>query len=1318
MQTNSKEYWESRFSSDNWEKNEGVEQSNFFYTILKDLLPEWIKKNINKEKMSICDIGCAEGSGTHIIKQAFPQSQVCGIDISESAVKKAEANYPDCAFLCDDVNCLKGQYDVVLSSNTFEHFSNPIQILRNVITHSKKYLIILVPLNEENRIEEHMYTFHTSSFPSRIEDYFLVFHKEIDCRTFDKRYWPGDQILVIYAQKEILSNLTLADMDNGFYANLYDHFTALQTIKNEMIKKIGYLYTENIQINDDHQLLQYCGDMINKFVNDIHNNSDLNKTFQQIQRELIEVKGYIQHKSQEIGILQNTSDMVENQTNFLPQIDMMVLKYQELNSQNQELEVERNTLNSQNQELAVECDNLKFDKNKLMNERDVIALEYETVLNSTCWKMTNPLRLMLNALKKVNQQLTNALRELKKLVGKTIQNIKTYGLKKTISKIFMKGGECLSNVKESGEIAEQVQNSDVWEQISRWIDETPHEFIDIFHVPMGWNTPLFQRFQHLSLQAGAAGGISFYGAHPLVDKNIKICEFVTPTLCVVNLDNYEVKRKLFEILDTKSGLKFIRLQSIDLATTIEELQSFLARGYEIVYEYIDELTPQIVGNIPKFVLERHEYVLRDERISVVATSDKLFEQVKPYRNHNMEMINNGVDYAHWNIERNKIDCPEDLKEIVNQGKIIIGYHGALAQWIDYDLLKKLAQDSRFILLLIGYAHDDHLKESGLLSYDNVYFIGPRPYSELSQYAAFYDIAILPFLLNDITKSVSPVKIFEYMALEKPVVTYALPECLKYQSCLCADTQEEFLDKINKALDLRFDKKYLTLLKKEALDNTWQSIMKKTVELVETNHRTRLLVDVQPAMPLQQARTAPAENQNFLQEKGFYRTLKKIFWKLPFLSPRAKENFLFGMKRFFRPSLLQYPPQETAHEHQEVPQPQSTDNGSVLTASYISQILSIPDKSQEYVPITEKPYKLENGDCKVIAYYLTQFHPDHHNEEWWGRGVTEWNNVCRAVPQFVGHYQPRLPGELGFYDLRIRDNMARQIELAKMYGVYGFSFYYYWFNGERLLEKPLEAFLADKTLDFPFSLCWANENWTKRFDGTNFDVLMEQPKTVESYQNVIHDMERFLTDERYITVKGKKLITVYRPDQMPEPQKVLTYWREYCRKQGIGELYLVAVKVNMVGINLLSLGYDAITEFHPGTIYTNCKNVTQKIDYIRSDFGGEVFDYRDIVENQKYFKYNLPKLYRAVMPMWDNTARRNNKGMIFQGSTPLLYKQWLKDVITEEKSQTDLDDKMVFINAWNEWGEGAYLEPDKRFGYAYLEATREAVEETRNEEDAL
>ena len=929
------------------------------------------------------------------------------------------------------------------------------------------------------------------------------------------------------------------------------------------------------------------------------------------------------------------SDLKRQNELMLSQHDSLMREKEELGRQVEELSHQKEESDRQFQLMVQERQLLTQQTDSLSGQLALANNNIAKLEASLSWKITKPFRIGRTAAERILGFGASAVR----LWDNTLFYYRHYGLKASLYRVAHYKKIKEQEAQQQEEIRMEAQQTDQWERLSRWIDTTPHDFIDIFPVPMGWNTPLFQRFQHLSLQAGNAGGISFYGAHPSVDTDVKLYKFVTSRLCIVNLENPDVTEKFWQVLDQKAGLKYLRIQSIDLATDITRVENFLHKGYQIVYEYIDELTPQITGNIPDFVYKRHEYMLRNEDITVVATSDKLYEQVKPYRDHNMLMLNNGVDYEHWHLNRQETPCPDELVEIVSQGKIIVGYHGALAQWIDYDLLNRIALDQRYILLLIGYEHDGALKKSRLLEKENVYYIGSRSYQELNRYAIFYDIAILPFLVNDITLSVSPVKIFEYMAAGKPVVTYSLPECKKYASCLCADTQEEFLSQLDRAILLRRDPTYLEALQKDALDNTWLSITRKMLEYVK---------------------------------RQYAKTLVRI----------SASSLLDPM----------------------------LDN--VCKDRVIEDMLHLPKyrEEEDYRELTSNPYQRKEGDCKIIAYYLTQFHPDPHNEQWWGKGVTEWNNVCRAVPQYVGHYQPRLPGELGFYDLRIVENMKRQIELAHMYGIYGFSFYYYWFDGERLLEQPLEMFLNTPELDFPFSLCWANENWTKRFDGTNQDVLMEQPNTVESYKNVICDMARFLQDPRYIQVDGRKMLTVYRPSLMPQPKSVLNEWRDYCREQGLGELYIIAVKENMVDIDWLKEGYDALSEFHPGTLYTNCRNITSELKFLRKDFGGEVYSYADIVLKQKYFRYDFPKLYRAVMPMWDNTARRDYKGMIFHGSTPSLYKRWLKDVIQAGAQRGDLEDNIIFINAWNEWGEGAYLEPDKRYGYAYLEATKEAVEE--------
>ena len=431
---------------------------------------------------------------------------------------------------------------------------------------------------------------------------------------------------------------------------------------------------------------------------------------------------------------------------------------------------------------------------------------------------------------------------------------------------------------------------------------------------------------------------------------------------------------------------------------------------------------------------------------------------------------------------------------------------------------------------------------------------------------------------------------------------------------------------------------------------------------------------------------------------FPKLLKDIYWSFPLLSEKQKNAIFYNVKKIVR--------------HEGV---KSLQTQTGIMSDYIHQILEIPTAvSKNFRAITEQPYRREAHDPKLIAYYLPQMHPTPENNAWWGRGVTEWNNVSRAVPQFVGHYQPRLPGELGFYDLRLKENLQRQIELAQMYGIFGFSWYYYWFDGKRLLDRPLDMFLDDSSLDFPFCLCWANESWTKGFFGSSKEVIMKQSETEESYKNFIQDAVRYLKDERYITIQGKKLLIVYKPHSVPNCPNVLAYWKEYCKQNGVGDLYILGCWTGDEKNDILNLGFDAETEFQPGSLYPFNGKINQELPFVNDKFIGEVYSYKKIVED-KFYKRNFISegMYNSVMPMWDNTPRRNNHGnRIFHESSPALYKTWLKDIIEHYQNDCRLDDNIIFINAWNEWGEGAYLEPDRYYGYAYLEATKEAIEEER------
>lgn len=377
----------------------------------------------------------------------------------------------------------------------------------------------------------------------------------------------------------------------------------------------------------------------------------------------------------------------------------------------------------------------------------------------------------------------------------------------------------------------------------------------------------------------------------------------------------------------------------------------------------------------------------------------------------------------------------------------------------------------------------------------------------------------------------------------------------------------------------------------------------------------------------------------------------------------------------------------------------TDNAVELSsASDTSQKLSVKWKKQID----------ELNKIRLIALYLPQFHPIPENDRWWGRGFTEWRNVARAQPVYEGHYQPHLPADLGFYDLRVTEVMEEQAALAKRYGVHGFCFYYYWFAGKRLLEMPLERMLETGRPDIPFCLCWANENWTRRWDGSEQEILMKQEHSEKHDHDVIMDIIRYLRHPNYIKVNGKPVFLVYRIGLFPNIKRTTEIWRDVCRSEGIGEIYLVTVESfeqSNAGAEPSKYGFDASMEFPPHQMPAMTV-VPDKM--INPDFSGVIYDYRDVA--LKYMSKNAPGYvrFRGVITSWDNTARRPNNSHIFAYSTPEVYQEWLEGVIAQTREQNCGDERIVFINAWNEWAEGAHLEPDQRFGHGYLKATNNAL----------
>jgi glycosyltransferase involved in cell wall biosynthesis len=346
-------------------------------------------------------------------------------------------------------------------------------------------------------------------------------------------------------------------------------------------------------------------------------------------------------------------------------------------------------------------------------------------------------------------------------------------------------------------------------------------------------------------------------------------------------------------------------------------------------------------------------------------------------------------------------------------------------------------------------------------------------------------------------------------------------------------------------------------------------------------------------------------------------------------------------------------------------------------------------------------------AKVLAFYLPQYHPIAENDAWWGEGFTEWRNVPRGVPRYAGHYQPRVPRDLGFYELAGTGVIKRQIELAARMGVHGFCFYYYNFNGHRLLQKPLDAFVDDPGISFPFSLMWANENWTRRWDGLDKEVLIQQDYREDAVEDLVADFARYMKRPNYIRVAGRPLIFVYRADVIPDCRQTLEIWRETFRADhGLEPLIVMAQAFGSVDPR--EYGFDGAVEFPPHKLGNHLPWINNEVEILDPAFTGNVRSYEAAVELSLADRPADYPLIKTAFPMWDNDARTQGAGMSFHGSTPEHFERWVEGLCDIARAQPFHGEPLVCINAWNEWCEGAYLEPDCHFGHAYLNALSRAL----------
>jgi lipopolysaccharide biosynthesis protein len=358
--------------------------------------------------------------------------------------------------------------------------------------------------------------------------------------------------------------------------------------------------------------------------------------------------------------------------------------------------------------------------------------------------------------------------------------------------------------------------------------------------------------------------------------------------------------------------------------------------------------------------------------------------------------------------------------------------------------------------------------------------------------------------------------------------------------------------------------------------------------------------------------------------------------------------------------------------------------------------------------------------RLLAIYLPQYHPIPENDAWWGRGFTDWINVAKARPQFPGHYQPHIPADLGFYDLRLPEVRDAQAELASQYGIHGFCYYHYWFNGTQLLGRPFQDVLQSGRPTLPFCLCWANENWSRRWDGLEEEVLLRQEYSAADDRAHIRALLPALSDPRYIRINGRRLLLIYRTGLLPAPERTAELWRETAWKEGSIELYLVRVQNNHDTVDPPTIGFDAAVDFSPNWSYPGKPILHRYKGRLLNHIGllphayirHRIHHYDTLVRNMLGRPVASYPHFPCVTPSWDNSPRRKHDATIFLGSDPKKYESWLTTALQRTIERFSGEERIVFINAWNEWAEGNHLEPDLKYGRAYLESTLQATNRAR------
>lgn len=802
---NSHEYWNQRFRTD-WDELGGPGQTEMFARIALRMLPQWLVSDIRANAASLLDAGCAEGEAVSLLRARFGSGcRVEGMDFSEEAVARARAKHGEDGFRRGDISALDSRHDVIFSSNTLEHFPSPQDLLEHWAQQAKDHVVLLIPFWEWNRESEHVSTFEHASLPATIGGRLVCTHLDVqNTARLPETRWNGHQALVVWSSIEAIARarLSIDGLASGLQpVSLLAEDVAAARPFGTTMGHAAALAEPSTQLQSERDHAERARSDLAGVVDRLESlhtgRTQDGERLAAIEHALASQPPAAQLHEQLLAKLdagtRHAQDALQAQTLALDERILSIEAKLEAQSDARALEEERDTLRRQAAMHAIELDRLGNAERKLARELERERAKVAELLGSSSWRLTGPLR-------SVATRWYRLRRDPRLHAAAPIS-------------VGASANEPLAPVARKAVAAPLVAADPHRAALEEILARHAGQPVIVLRPVVDWDLPLFQRPQHIALRLARAGFLYFY-CTPNSRDNVDGFRRIDDNLYLTDQ---------FPLIEQAVAGKIVQLYSTDNHCPAEYVPERIAAGDRLLYEYIDEIHPTISGfDIPPHVMRKHAALIAHPDVLCVASADKLLEEMRNVRNGGTVMATNGVEHEHFH-GRGRDNPPEAIADLVASGRPIIGYFGAFAVWFDYELVARLAVARPDCdILLLGWDYDGSLDRSGILQYPNVRVLGPIPYRELPDYARFFDVSTIPFLINDVTESTSPIKLFEYMALEHPIVTTNLPECRKYASVMIARDHGEFVALIDRALDLRGDASTIERLRRDAHANTWDS----------------------------------------------------------------------------------------------------------------------------------------------------------------------------------------------------------------------------------------------------------------------------------------------------------------------------------------------------------------------------------------------------------------------------------------------------------------------------------------------------------------